>query len=51
MHDFVEELIQYLHNNNKTELINLYIFKVSPQFSPKVLGTLIDLEADEKYLK
>lgn len=51
MHDFVEELIQYLYNNNKTELINLYIFKVSPKFSPKVLGTLIDLESDEKYLK
>lgn len=51
MHDFVEELINYLYSNNKTELIELYIFRVSPKFSPKVLGALIDLECDEKYLK
>jgi clathrin heavy chain len=51
MHDFVEELINYLYSNNKTELIELYIFRVSPKFSPKVLGSLIDLECDEKYLK
>lgn len=51
LHDFVEELITYLFNNNRKDLIHIYIFKVSPKFSPKVLGTLIDLEADEKYLK
>ena len=51
LHGYIEELITYLYNNNRQDLIHIYIFKVSPNQTPKVLGTLIDLESDEKYLK
>ena len=51
IHGFVDELTKYLFKNNYNKFIEIYIFKVNPAASPSVLGTLIDLEADENYIK
>ena len=51
IHGFVDELTKYLFKNNYVKFIEIYIFKVNPAASPVVLGTLVDLEADENYLK
>lgn len=29
----------------------MYLFKINPSATPVVLGTMIDLEADENYVK
>lgn len=51
IHGFVDELARYLYKNNFNKYIEIYIFKVNPNATPKVLGTLIDLECDETYIK
>jgi clathrin heavy chain len=43
-HSFIEELTKYLHKNNQKKFIEIYIFKVNPNATPKVLGTLLDVE-------
>jgi len=48
MHGFIEELTKYLHSNKQKKFIEIYLFKVNNQATPKVLGTLIDLD-DETY--
>lgn len=52
-HDQFEELTKYLYKNNFSKYIEVYLFKVckNPQAIPVVLGTLIDLECDEGYIK
>lgn len=50
-HGFVEELIKYLYKNNFNRFIEIYILKYNPNSSATVLGTLIDLECEENYLK
>jgi clathrin heavy chain len=46
-------LTRYLYKNNFTKYIEVYLFKVcqNPQASAIVLGTLIELECDEPYIK
>ena len=51
MHGFVDELTKYLWKNGYSKFIEIYIFKVNPAASPTVLGTLIDLEVEENYIK
>lgn len=51
IHGFVEELTNYLYTNEFNRYIEIYLFKVNPAATPKVLGTLIDLECDENYIK
>lgn len=48
-----EQLTRYLYNNNFQRYIEVYLFRVcqNPQAIPIVLGTLIDLECEESYLK
>lgn len=52
-HDQFEELTRYLYKNNFSKYIEVYLFKVckNPQAIPAVLGTLIDLECEEGYIK
>mmetsp|Transcript_8952 Transcript_8952/g.8304 ORF Transcript_8952/g.8304 Transcript_8952/m.8304 type:complete len:236 (+) Transcript_8952:1600-2307(+) len=47
-HQFIEELTKYLHINKQKKFIEIYLFKVNNAATPKVLGTLIDLD-DETY--
>ena len=48
---FVPELTKYLWMNNFRPYIEVYVVRVNPNAAPEVVGTLIDLEADETYLK
>lgn len=52
-HQQYDELTRYLYKNNFTKYIEVYLFKVcqNPQAIPVVLGTLIDLECEESYIK
>lgn len=50
-HDFVEEMTQYLHSNNLTKYIEVYVTKVSPQKTPAVIGKLLDLDANEDFVR
>lgn len=47
-HQFIEELTKYLHLNKQKKFIEIYLFKVNTAATPKVLGTLIELD-DETY--
>jgi clathrin heavy chain len=40
-----------LYKNNFNRFIEIYILKYNPTSSAVVLGTLIDLECDENYIK
>lgn len=51
IHGFVDELTKYLYKNNFNKFIEIYLFKVNPKATPVVIGTLIDLECDENYIK
>ena len=51
MNGFVDELTRYLYKNSFNKYIEIYIFKVNSNATPAVLGTLIDLECDETYIK
>lgn len=51
MHGFVEELTTYLYSQKHTNCIEIYLFKVNKNATPKVLSTLIDLDCDEVYVK
>jgi len=51
MHNFTEELTRYLYNNKQNKYIEIYLFKVNTNATPKVLGTLLELDCDEVYIK
>lgn len=50
-HGYVGELTQYLHANKMSRFIDVYVQKVSPEQTPVVVGKLLDLDADEEYIK
>lgn len=51
MHNFIDELTRYLYNNRQNKFIEIYLFKVNQNATPKVLGTLLELDCDEVYIK
>jgi clathrin heavy chain len=51
MHNFIDELTRYLYKNKFNKFIEIYLFKVNTAATPKVLGTLIELDCDEIYIK
>jgi clathrin heavy chain len=51
MHKFIDELTRYLYNNKQNKFIEIYLFKVNQNATPKVLGTLLELDTDEIYIK
>lgn len=51
MHNFIDELTRYLYNNKQNKFIEIYLFKVNQNATPKVLGTLLELDCDEVYIK
>lgn len=51
MHKFTEELTRYLYNARQKQFIEVYLFKVNPMATPKVLGTLLELDCDEIYIQ
>ena len=50
-YDFIEEMTAYLYNSNLQKYIEVYVQKVSPQKTPQVVGKLLDLEANEEFVK
>ncbi|MBK8156947.1 MAG: hypothetical protein IPK55_13670 [Streptococcus sp.] len=50
-HGYVEELIRYLAKLKMLAVIEIYVTKVNPDATPKVLGTLMDMDTDESYIK
>lgn len=51
IHGYIDELTKYLYQNNHNRFIEIFLFKVNPTATPQVLGSLIDLECDENYIK
>ncbi|KAF4687757.1 hypothetical protein FOZ60_003512 [Perkinsus olseni] len=51
MHGYVEELTDYLYSNNLMKYIEVYVTKVNPLNCPTVVGTLIDRDCSEDYIK
>ena len=51
MHGYIEDLTRYLYTTKQLKCIEIYLFKVNSSASPKVLGTLLDLDCDEIYVK
>ena len=50
-HGFTEELTRYLYKNNMNKYIDVYVIKLNNNAAPGVLGTLLDLDCDETYIK
>ena len=48
---FVEELTSYLYNNKLQKFVEVYVQKVAPGKAPAVVGKLLDLDADEDFIK
>jgi len=44
---FVDELTRYLYNNELYMFIEAYVQRMNPKSAPKVVGTLLDLNADD----
>ncbi|CAE8694405.1 unnamed protein product, partial [Polarella glacialis] len=51
LHDFVEELTDYLYKNSLMKYIEVYVVKVNPLKCPFVVGALIDLDCSEDFIK
>jgi clathrin heavy chain len=51
MHGYIDDLTKYLYQTKQLKCIEIFLFKVNSQASPKVLGTLLDLDCDENYVK
>lgn len=51
IHGFAEELTRYLYKSGLNKYIEVYLVKLNPKASPCVLGTLLDLDSDESYVK
>mmetsp|Transcript_15803 Transcript_15803/g.20869 ORF Transcript_15803/g.20869 Transcript_15803/m.20869 type:complete len:1733 (+) Transcript_15803:212-5410(+) len=50
-HDFIDEMTGYLYSNNLLKYIEVYVTKVSPQKTPKVVGKLLDLDCNEDFVR
>lgn len=50
-HGFVDAVTAYLWKNNQKDFINVYVQRVRPAMTPTVVGKLLDLDADEEYIK
>ncbi|CAE8586426.1 unnamed protein product [Polarella glacialis] len=51
LHDFVEELTDYLYKNSLMKYIEVYVVKVNPLKCHFVIGALIDLDCSEDFIK
>lgn len=50
-YDYIEQLTVYLYKNKLTRFLENYVFTLRPQSTPRIIGTLIDEECDENYIK
>jgi len=50
-HGYIDDLTRYLYNTKQMKCIEIFLFKVNSQAAPKVLGSLLELDCDEAYIK
>ncbi|GAW83572.1 clathrin heavy chain [Plasmodium gonderi] len=50
IHNYIEELAEYLYKNSLLKYIEVYVIKVNPNNAHKVIGVLLDLDASEDFL-
>ncbi|CRG97759.1 clathrin heavy chain, putative [Plasmodium gallinaceum] len=50
IHNYIEELAEYLYRNSLLKYIEVYVLKVNPNNAHKVIGVLLDLDASEDFL-
>jgi len=51
LHGYVDELTEYLYKNSLMKYIDVYVVKVNPTQCPAVIGSLIDLDCSEDFIK
>eukprot|EP00922_Rhytidocystis_sp_ex-Travisia-forbesii_P070816 GHVS01105726.1.p1 GENE.GHVS01105726.1~~GHVS01105726.1.p1 ORF type:complete len:1773 (+),score=396.02 GHVS01105726.1:341-5659(+) len=51
LHGYVAELAEFLYKNNLVKYIEVYVIKVNPSQAPVVIGTLIDLDCTEDFIR
>lgn len=49
--DFIREMVRYLWDNGFNSYIEIYIIKVNTSKAGEVMGNLMDLGAEENYIK
>eukprot|EP00771_Trimastix_marina_P000223 gnl/Trimastix_PCT/1231.p1 GENE.gnl/Trimastix_PCT/1231~~gnl/Trimastix_PCT/1231.p1 ORF type:complete len:1609 (+),score=828.08 gnl/Trimastix_PCT/1231:233-5059(+) len=50
-HGFVDEMTRYLYENNQHKHIETYVTQMSPTNTPIVVGVLLDLDANEDFVR
>lgn len=50
-HNFVHELILYLYKAQNMNYIETYVTQVNPSKTPQVVGALLDMDCDEKFIQ
>ena len=48
---FIEELTRYLFTQKLSKFVEVYVQRVSPKACPRVVGALLDLDADDTFIK
>jgi clathrin heavy chain len=51
LNGYVDELTQYLHQNHFEKFLLAYVQRLNPDACPTVLGTLLDMNAPEEYIR
>lgn len=49
--DYIEDLTRYLYQNNMSSYIEIYVQKINPLNTPSVVGALLDVDCNEKYIQ
>lgn len=50
-HDFVHEMILHLYKTSNMKYIETYVQQVNPSKTPQVVGALLDMDCDEKFIQ
>lgn len=50
-YDYIEQLTVYLYKNKLHRILENYLLQFRPQVTPRVLGTLLDEDCEESYIK
>ena len=50
-HDFIKDLTKYLYKNKFSWFLENYVFTVDQKACLRIIGTLLNEESDESYIK
>ena len=48
---YIDELIRYFYHRNMLQNIEMYVQLINPKNTPKVVGTLLDVQCSEDFIK